>query len=815
MSARHTILPVRRRRFRAYLHVTRNSSLQAWRPLLVFTCQVGAIVSLAQVATLVYFGVVRARIEPKVAWAWYDLSALALLSLDGLVPSIVTQHAVSRDSFRRSVTFAIVQFATNTGLLIGRITLQRRHRLALAFLGAALLVSAGLLPAGLLLCTLTGAFTTRVRLHSRTHTAAFVLYICVDASWMLSYVLRATSLQASDNAAFSKAAILTVFVMLSIQTLLPWATKKTLVADTKFWRGLGRYNANARFRDGLRLSELCVLRTSSQSSVLANISLNRAASSSLNSNDGRVLPPDMRSSTESRRASTSRRRPEMGLEVASAKLQDIIETANRDKSMLEFAKLTIDRHVIGRGTTAFVYRGLYKDERVAVKVFNPAEITEEYVATFGHEIHIMAQLRHRNILMLYGLCVRPPQILAVFELCEGGSLAKAMALASTKRAWTLERKLRVAFDCSSAVAYLHGASVWHRDIKLDNFLVAHTGAVKLCDFGESLRRTTAISRGEAPLSQSRQPTNTMTPAPDNVQDESQAEKAENSAHPPSVTASAKTADTSTTSSATPQFDVEADAAERESSLTRVSLPAKQSAATPSVRSDAAGAARSARSPRLSCRSPRLLGRSAHRDVDIDDSQPLEIVGTPGMMAPELIAANRDYTEAVDIFALGIVLRCIWTAEADPWPRELQTFDVFSRIERGERPPLGEECPPMLAKLVNRAWAQEPGDRPDAETLRHGILRILKKLCGSDSISRLRHHVAISSRHSSQKQHTASRATSLFKRWLFPIIVRTRNSDRESGSFSLFSNVGPNNGSNQRNAGTTAVSSGVGSTSARK
>lgn len=768
------------------------------------------MVSLAQVAALVYFGVVRARIEPKVAWAWYDLSALALLSLDGLVPSIVTQHAVSRDSFRRSVTFAVVQFASNTGLLIGRITLQRRHRLALVFLGAALLVSAGLLPAGLLMCTLTGAFTTRIRLHSRTHTAAFVLYICVDASWMLSYVLRATSLQASDNGPVGKAAIVTVFLMLSIQTLLPWATKKTLVADTKFWRGLGRYNANARFRDGLRLSELCIQRTSSQGSVVASMPVIRSASSTVISNEGCLIPQDLRSSPESRRASTSRRRPEMGLEVASAKLQDIIETAYRDKRMLEFEKLTIDRQIIGRGTTAFVYRGRYKDEPVAVKVFNPAEITEEYVATFGHEIHLMAQLRHRNILMLYGLCVRPPQILAVFELCEGGSLAKVMAVASTKRIWTLERKLLVAFDCSSAVAYLHGASVWHRDIKLDNFLVAHTGTVKLCDFGESLRRTTAISRGEASLSQSHDPVTRMTPVVDKVHGDPQVEK---SSHGPSVAASVQKGSASSASSTTPQFDLEADA-ERKSPVTRV-LSAKQSAPASQGRSETTAATRSARSPYLSCRSPRLLGRHVHRDIDLDDGQPLEIVGTPGMMAPELIAADRGYTEAVDIFALGIVLRCIWTAEVDPWPSELQTFDVFSCIERGERPPLGEDCPPMFAKLINRAWAQDPSDRPDAETLRHGILRILKKLCGSDSISRLRRHVATSSSHSSQKQHTTPRATSLVERWFFPTLRRTPKSDRKGGPFALFSDVGPNKGNQPRNAGTTAVSSSAASTSAQK
>ncbi|KAJ8612842.1 hypothetical protein CTAYLR_002082 [Chrysophaeum taylorii] len=695
VSARHTILP-------------------AWRPMLVATCVVLAVASTAEAVALVAYAVVRrGRITRQDAMAWHDLSALAFLSLDGLVPSIVTQHAVSKDSFRRSVSFATLQFLVNTAFWACKLALRRRHSLAQAFLSAALLVSAGLLPTGLLVATLSGAFRTRVRLHSRTHRAAFVLYTCVDASWMLSFSLRATGV------VDLKVAIVFVVLMLLLQLLLPIATHKTLVADTKFWRGLGRYNANARFRDGLRLSELC--RGSSQSSIVGadpkqqqqQQQQNNSITSGGNNNNNNST---RRSS--GRVSSSTRRRPEMGLEVASAKLQDVIETAYRDKSMLEFENLTIDADVIGKGTTAFVYRGRYKSDAVAVKVFNPAEITEEYVATFGQEIHLMAQLRHRNVLMLYGLCVRPPQICAVFELCESGSLASAMAAAVAAEAWDAEARLRCAFDCASAVAYLHSASVWHRDVKLDNFLVARDGTVKLCDFGESVRRTTAASRGDH-------------------------------LDPPPVVERSSSSHAATTGTTGSFDDPPVDPRRSRTSLV-LKLVAERLWPPPPARSPARFA------------SPKLVAHLSRPPPDEpDDSLRLEIVGTVAYMAPELIAAKREYTEAVDVFALGVVLRCVWTAEPDPWPRDLQTFEIFDRVERGERPALGDDCPDPVAGIVTASWAHDCEDRPNADAIRHRLIRALDDLCGPDAVARLRRHA---SRHPRCQRTT--RTTSLVDRLFF-------------------------------------------------
>lgn len=707
----------------------------------------------------------------RLALAFNDLSALALLNMDGLVPSIVVQHAVSRDSFRRSVSFATGQFLINTCLWGTHVVISHKQQVLRVILASLLLLSAGLLPAMLLVATLTGVFATRVRLHSRTHTAAFVFYSCIVASWMLSFALRVTQLK-TDMTGVVVAAFSSAFFALGLQMLLPFATHKTLVADTKFWRGLGRYNANARFRDGLRLSELCVQRTSSQTTMACGEGARRIQERALSSDDEeattraasetRLVAESHTASADSSRHSsvpTTRRRPEMGLEVASAELQDVIEKAYRYKCMLEFEHLTIDAQVMGKGTTAFVYHGQYKAESVAVKVFNPSEITEEYVAQFGKEIRLMARLRHRNILRLYGLCVRPPQICAVFELCEAGSLAKAMEAAVRAGSWDAESRLNNAFDCSSAVAYLHGAAVWHRDIKLDNFLVAQNGTVKLCDFGESLRRTTAASRGDvATRSQRRSP----------PESQMSTISSQSSLGPSATTAS------STFAFSLREVDDESGGERRKATLfSRVAgrLSRGQSSAGSTASSDVASAA-SARPPTVRStpafsRSPKLMGRFAARDEAPDDDAALDIVGTVAYMAPELIAAHREYTEAVDVFALGIVLRCLWTAEADPWPRDVQTFQIYERVARGERPSLGEDCPPAFAAVVHKAWADDPSDRPDAESLRFAIVQALEALCGPEALDRLRHRVVASPGLKNHTSHRSGRTTTLVERLLFP------------------------------------------------
>ncbi|EQC40126.1 TKL protein kinase [Saprolegnia diclina VS20] len=173
-------------------------------------------------------------------------------------------------------------------------------------------------------------------------------------------------------------------------------------------------------------------------------------------------------------------------EVMSAEgLHILLEMHRRD--LIDFAHLEW-HHRLGAGGSATVYRGtLHSSLDVAIKVYTPQEISEAVVAEFSHEVGFWAVLRHPNIVSFYGLCVCPPMICLVAELCRG-SLDDLLSCTTPLSPLSPLVELCYMLDAARAVAYLHSFSppLLHRDIKATNYLLdASNNRVKLSDFGES------------------------------------------------------------------------------------------------------------------------------------------------------------------------------------------------------------------------------------------------------------------------------------------------------------------------------------------
>ncbi|KDO26586.1 TKL protein kinase [Saprolegnia parasitica CBS 223.65] len=172
-------------------------------------------------------------------------------------------------------------------------------------------------------------------------------------------------------------------------------------------------------------------------------------------------------------------------EVVSAQgLHVLLEVHQRD--VIDFAHLKIDDK-IGVGATSDVYKGLLRSStRVAVKVYTPNEISEATIAEFSQETALCAALKHPNIVAFYGMCVAPPAICLVSELCECSLDA---LLTQPRPAYTdpLLAQVTLMLDAARAVAYLHSFSppFLHRDLKPANFLLDTNHVLKLTDFGES------------------------------------------------------------------------------------------------------------------------------------------------------------------------------------------------------------------------------------------------------------------------------------------------------------------------------------------
>lgn len=144
------------------------------------------------------------------------------------------------------------------------------------------------------------------------------------------------------------------------------------------------------------------------------------------------------------------------------------------------------RGLLGQGGFAAVYKGRYRGQRVAVKMIKKATGSsladlQEDIHALMHELNILRQVNHPNIVALYGGCLRPPHIFLVEERMEG---TLDFYLHSARKADPLSVREIVYFslDIACGLAYLHPRIV-HRDLKPANVLLSREGRCKISDFG--------------------------------------------------------------------------------------------------------------------------------------------------------------------------------------------------------------------------------------------------------------------------------------------------------------------------------------------
>ncbi|RHY12287.1 hypothetical protein DYB36_008770 [Aphanomyces astaci] len=180
-------------------------------------------------------------------------------------------------------------------------------------------------------------------------------------------------------------------------------------------------------------------------------------------------------------------------EITSAQGLHVFIEMHR-KFIIDFAHLKVMSR-IGRGASADVFRGkLHTKIDVAIKVFTPPEVNEGVVASFSHEAALSGALNHPNIVSFYGLCVCPPTICLVSELCQG-SMHDVLAI---QQHYQIPQhsalSLCMMLDTARAVEYLHSFSppFIHRDLKPGNLMVDVNHRIKVTDFGVSKQRTTDV-----------------------------------------------------------------------------------------------------------------------------------------------------------------------------------------------------------------------------------------------------------------------------------------------------------------------------------
>ncbi|RWR96025.1 serine/threonine-protein kinase HT1 [Cinnamomum micranthum f. kanehirae] len=238
------------------------------------------------------------------------------------------------------------------------------------------------------------------------------------------------------------------------------------------------------------------------------------------------------------------------------------------------------------GAHSRIYRGIYKQRAVAVKVVRIPDRDEETRARlekqFSSEVALLSRLNHPNIVQFIAACKKPPLYCIIMEYMSQGTLRMYL---HKKEPYSLstETILRLALDISRGMLYLHSQGVIHRDLKSHNLLLNDEMRVKVADFGTSCLETQSrASKGNA--------------------------------------------------------------------------------------------------------------------------------GTYRWMAPEMIK-ERPYTRKVDVYSFGIVLWELTTALV-PFQGMTPVQAAFAVSEKNARPPLADNCSPVLANLIKRCWDQNPAKRPD-------------------------------------------------------------------------------------------------------
>lgn len=519
---------IKRRQYEAYngdVGAARKLILPCYKPLLRIFSILFVAIGIAHILTFFFI----AKKRPFfIATQYINFCGIAVSML---IPVLLTQRSVSKSNFLRGMLLIFPWWLLTSAIFVYIFSTQSIALIPLVVYIAFAIVPPSVFCVGVV----TRWISSRVQIKSTSNRSCFDFLIAYCCCYCGVYIVFLCGVSVNVAMMLSSAMLLVASIG------YPMTVYFALLADTKFWRGLGVHNNGGIMNDAENFHKV-----------------------------------------------------EMHFAVVSRCLQSMVTEFG--EWMIDFAFIKVDK-MIGKGASASVYHGTFKDTEVAIKFLLPPEITSEELQAIQQEAHITGTLNHPNIVQFFGVVVRPPHIGMVFELCELGNLKDC--LVCRKDEWTTKRRLSAALDASRSIEYLHSRAFIHRDVKAENFFVNKHWRIKLGDFGESTRR--------------------------------------------------------------------------------------------------------------------------HRRSTLNGRR-MTVLGTVAFMAPELIRGDRFYTDAIDIYALGIAMWEIWTGQ-DPFDA-VDTFKLYTKVLEGDRPTLPSDAPTEYCAILNEAWNAEATQRPRARDITARLERLV-------------------------------------------------------------------------------------------
>ncbi|CAI9266723.1 unnamed protein product [Lactuca saligna] len=167
-----------------------------------------------------------------------------------------------------------------------------------------------------------------------------------------------------------------------------------------------------------------------------------------------------------------------------------ISTFSGKEAYDEILKVTQEfneAYCIGKGRCGAVYRAkLTSNEIVAVKrIHSSLDMVDRN--SFLREVKALTEIRHRNIVKLYGYCLHTKHSFLIYEYLEGGNLYEMLRKEATQTlGWT--KRVNIIKGVANALSYMHhdcSPPIVHRDISSKNILLDLEGEACVSDFGTS------------------------------------------------------------------------------------------------------------------------------------------------------------------------------------------------------------------------------------------------------------------------------------------------------------------------------------------